>query len=130
MTGRFLAWALFGVLVAFAGLCSISSLIPLLLIIGPLIGFIAWRVDWSAPDPARWGLAFGLAALPLFLAYMNRHGPGDYCEAIGTPRFPGEKCTEEWDPRPFLAVGLALCAASISGALWQLRNRRRSPSPS
>ena len=78
----------------------------------------------------RWTVTIGIAALPLLLAYLNRHGPGTWCHPIGTPRHPGVECADEWDPRPFLAIGLALLltpAAAIALALadtWRVEGRR------
>jgi hypothetical protein len=75
---------------------------------------------------ARWGMAVGAAAMPLFIAYNNRHGPGTYCHAFGTPPYQGQSCGEEWDPRPWLVIGLGLIAIGFIGALWDGRRRCRA----
>lgn len=51
----------------------------------------------------------GLAAAPLYLAWLNREGPGTVCESTHDVRH----CVERWSPWPFLIVGLVLLAASV-----------------
>ena len=127
--GWFAAWAATGALGAFGALCLISSLFPLLVVVGPLLWFVVARLHRSrAPEATRWGIALGLAALPFFLAYTNRQGPGWVCHPIGSPEFPGEKCAEYWDPRPFWTAAALLCLASVTGPLWTRRRRRALPS--
>lgn len=51
------------------------------------------------------GLAAGVGALPLLLAYLNRDGPGNVCKH--------QACSDEWSPWPFLAVALVLITVSL-----------------
>jgi hypothetical protein len=119
------AWAALGALVAFDALCLISSIVFLLVVLGPVTWLVGVRLARRTAEPAaRWGAALGAAAFPLFLAYTNRHGPGTYCHPIGTPQFPGTECADEWDPRPWLAIGVALVLAAPAGFLL---TRRRKP---
>lgn len=117
-------WIAAGLLVALDLLLGISSLAPALIVVIPVTVLVFRRIERPGADLNRWGLALGLAALPLFLAYTNRHGPGTYCHSIGTPQYPGTECDDQWDPRPFAAVGAALVAAAIVAPL-ALRHRRR-----
>jgi hypothetical protein len=120
-----LAWITFGMLVAFDLLCLISALIPLLVVLGPLTTLIGLQLSRRTRERgAPWWAAAGAAAMPFFLAYTNRHGPGTYCHPIGSPPFTGTECGDEWDPRPWLAVGLVLVAAGPAGFLVA---RRRPP---
>jgi hypothetical protein len=75
----------------------------------------------------RRGSASGLAsllsglALPfLWVAYLNRSGPGTISTAIPN----GTQCTDEWSPWPWLAVGLLLVAGSVS-PMFRLTSSRR-----
>ena len=72
---------------------------------------------------ARVGLPglFQDSALPLlYVAYLNRGGPGTVCSAIPG----GQSCIDEWSPWPWLVVGLALVLAGVVGFV-----RRRRPLP-
>ena len=114
-------WVVFGLLVGFALLCSISSLIPaLVLVIPALIVLGRWLEQRRGGSAVYWGIALGAASAPLFLAYLNRHGPGTYCHAISG----GEECAEQWDPRPWLGIALALAAAGVAGFVLQARRAR------
>lgn len=68
---------------------------------------------------AAGGLIVG-AGLPLgWIAYLNRHGPGDFCEA----RAGVTRCIGQWSPWPWLAVALACLI--VGGLLVRLGRRRR-----
>jgi hypothetical protein len=58
----------------------------------------------------------------LYIALLNRGGPGDVCTTTGT----SSACTEEWSPWPFLAVGVALVVSGI--VLTRLPRGRRPAS--
>jgi len=62
-------------------------------------------------------LVAGLAAAPLYIAWLNRQGPGRFCETIKD----GTACSELWSPWPFVAVALVLLAVSAVAAV---RTRR------
>jgi hypothetical protein len=63
------------------------------------------------------GLVSGTALPLMYVAYLNRDGPGTVCSAI--PR--GQSCVDEWSPWPWLAVGLALL---VAGAIMFTRRRK------
>jgi hypothetical protein len=52
----------------------------------------------------------GVACALLYLAWINRDGPGDVCETTGLET----KCTEQWSPWPFLVAALLLVAVSVA----------------
>ena len=118
-------WAVVGLLAA-ATLLAAISLPPIALstaLAAVLLGRALDRRD-GGEGSTRWAAAAGLAALPLLLAYLNRHGPGTWCHPIGTPRYPGEECADQWDPRPFLAIGLALLLApALAATVLAMRGR-------
>jgi hypothetical protein len=120
-----LGWIVAGALAGLCALLAISSLFPLLVIAVPaclLAGrHLLRRSRLLAP---RWWAAGGASVFPFFLAYQNRHGPGTYCHPIGTPPFPGQECGDYWDPRPFLAAGVLLCALAVAGFAASSRRGR------
>jgi hypothetical protein len=105
-------WVAVGLLVAVTLLAAIS-LPPVALVTALPAVLLGRALDrrGGGEGSTRWAAAAGVAALPLLLAYLNRHGPGTWCHPIGTPQYPGQECADQWDPRPFLAIGLALLLA-------------------
>jgi hypothetical protein len=51
----------------------------------------------------------GLGLTVLYLAWLNRGGPGRLCETTGTTA----SCVEAWSPWPLLVVALLLIAAPV-----------------
>lgn len=107
------SWAWFGVwlvagaswVVTVLGALSIGVFVLPLAI--ALTVLLATRRTSSVGVP---GLISG-AALPfLFIAYLNRGGPGNVCST-----FPdgGQGCRQEWSPWPWLAVGIVLVVAGV-----------------
>lgn len=96
--GAFLLWCVAG-----AGFClgviailSIGAFV--LLATFALCGFLLWRLEWG------WGMAGLLpgAALPLlYIAWINRDGPGEVCH--GDAR--SITCADEYSPWPFVVAG-------------------------
>ena len=60
----------------------------------------------------------GLALPVLYIAWLNKGGPGEVCTSNST----GTSCTDAWSPWPFVAVGLFLLAAPAF-VTWLLRTR-------
>jgi len=63
------------------------------------------------------GIVSGLGLPLLYVAWLNRDGPGTVCTATGS----GTDCTDEWSPWPWLVLGLVVVAAGI----LLFRTRRR-----
>jgi len=55
-------------------------------------------------------LVSGVALPPLYLAAVNRSGPGLECRATAE----ASNCTQEYSPLPFLFAGLALLGAAVT----------------
>src|SRR4051794_1529885 len=112
----FAGWMLVGVGVALGFLS-----LPFLLL--PVVGLVWLLARRSRSAAGGWGAAAGLGLVLLFVAYVQRHGPGEYCHATGTARYPGTECGDYMDPRPWLVAGLLLTAAGIGGFVVHLRRR-------
>jgi len=68
--------------------------------------FVRWHRRAHVGLP---GLISGAALPLLYVAYLNRSGPGTVCSAIPG----GQSCTDEWSPWPWLSLGLALLVAGV-----------------
>jgi hypothetical protein len=108
-------WGAIGALVSFgvAGLASIG--LALLAAAAVLVG-VALAVP-SMRRPCVPGLLVGLSTAPLYIAWLNRSGPGLVC----TTTTESSSCIDEWSPWPFVATGVLLAA----GGLALLVNDRR-----
>lgn len=103
----FLGWAVIG-----AGLClgaiSIATIGGFVLVV--TIACLAALIRWPASrNASTLGLLCGAGLVPGYVAYLNRGGPGNVCQAITG----GQECTQEWNPWPFLAVAVLLVVAGI-----------------
>ena len=110
----FLAWAAvgvgFGLAVSVLGVFAV----PLALLATALL-IILHHADRSA-----FGLLVGMGLLSLYVAYVQRKGPGTVTWHTAT----ASGSQEYLDPRPWLAAGIVLVAAGIAAYIW--RGRRRA----
>jgi hypothetical protein len=99
----FLVWALLG---AAAALGSVSLGLLLLLPVVALGLFL-----WTRPRIRRsaFGLLTGAGALLLYVAWVQRDGPGTTCWHTTT----GSGCDQHLNPLPWLIVGGALLLAGV-----------------
>jgi hypothetical protein len=99
----FAAWALTGT----AGALGFVSLGPVLL--GPAA--VLGGVLASRPAGRRWraGLSAGAGLVFLYIAYLQRHGPGTTCWHTAT----AAGCDQSLDPIPWLVVAVLLVGWSV-----------------
>ena len=112
-------------LAAFAGWCVMGAGLCLgvlsMLTIGPFVllvtlilcGLLLSRVEFGW---GMGGLLTGSAAPLLYVAWLNRHGPGEVCTRTAT----SVSCADQWNPWPFVAVATALV---VAGVVLYVRNR-------
>ena len=113
--GAFLGWALLGAGIGFGfGAVLAAGLVVAvaLLVLGGVL------VARQGLRPAQLGVVTGLGALPLTIAWLNRHGPGQYCTGGVTG---ASECVAQWSPWPFALVGAALV---VVGVVLFVRTRR------
>lgn len=106
--GWFLAWIAVGAawslsFLSFIGVLTILPTIGATL----LLGLAGKHRDGAVGLP---GLAVGAGVLPLYVAYLNRAGPGMQCRANASG---GEDCVEHLTPLPWLGVGLVLVVVGL-----------------
>ncbi|MFE9850469.1 hypothetical protein ACFYPN_16880 [Streptomyces sp. NPDC005576] len=96
---------LVGTLFAFslAGLLSIGLFFVPLALVGAAL------LLWKRAFPGAFGLLSGASLIALYLAYINRGGPGTVCKGAHTV------CTDEYAPWPFLVVAAVLVAGGLFG---------------
>jgi hypothetical protein len=106
-TVAFLGWCVAGVAGCF-GVLSILTVGPFVLLFTLfLCGWLLWRVQLGW---AMGGLLTGAAAPVLYVAWLNRDGPGEVCTRSGGT----VSCGDEWSPWPFVVAALVL---AVSGFL-------------
>ena len=110
----FLAWAAVGV--GFA--LGISALgvfaLPVALLVTALL------VLRRHADRSAFGILVGIGLLALYVAYVQRTGPGTVSWQTAT----ASGSDQYLDPRPWLAAGILLVAVGVVAFFW--RGRRRS----
>jgi hypothetical protein len=70
--------------------------------------------------PAHPGVVAGFGLPLLYVAWLNRRGPGNVCKTFAN----GESCVEQMSPWPWFALGAGLLATGILLAvIWHVRRR-------
>jgi amino acid transporter len=103
--GWFLVWVLLGSSLALATV----SFGPLLLIPTALLGVFLWRRRPAARRSA-FGALTGSGLLLLYVAWVQRDGPGTTCRHIQPA---GMQCDQHLNPLPWLVIGIVLIVAGI-----------------
>ncbi|HYN67809.1 MAG TPA: hypothetical protein VES93_13045 [Ornithinibacter sp.] len=101
-------WGAIGALASFgvAGLASIG----LFLLVGAAV---LLGVALAVPElrrPCVPGLLVGLSIAPLYIAWLNRSGPGLVCT---TTSDQSSSCVDQWSPWPFVATGVLLAVGGL-----------------
>jgi hypothetical protein len=99
----FFVWALLGS----AAALGTVSLGPLLLVPTALLGVFLWRR--SGVRRSAFGLLSGAGALLLYVAWVQRDGPGTTCWHTAT----ASGCDQHLNPLPWLIAGIALIVAGV-----------------
>jgi hypothetical protein len=114
----FTAWLLVGAsfAVSLIGIMSIGLFVLPIPVVATLL--LARRRQTTTGLP---GLISGLAVPLLYVAYLNRAGPGTICAAVAG----GQECTDEWSPWPWLAAGVILLVVGIAAFVGRRRRASR-----
>lgn len=111
----FIAWAAVGAGYAFGVLAALSIGVFVLPMAAVATVVLARRRQ-ARTGPT--GLVSGLGLPLLYVAFLNRAGPGTVCMTTGTR----QSCTDELSPWPWLLIGVALV---VVGCVWfGVRTRR------
>jgi MYXO-CTERM domain-containing protein len=115
--GWFAAWLIIGAgyTLSLLGAASIGLFVLPLPVLATIL--LARRQHAHSGLP---GLISGLGIPLLYVAYLNRAGPGTICTTITG----GQDCTDEWSPWPWLAAGVVLL---VLGAAAFIARQRHLP---
>ena len=114
----FLAWPIIGAALSLSVLEAMT--IGIFVLPFAIAGLLALR-KWGGNQKSSVGLISGAGLPLLYVAYLNRQGPGMVC---GTYKSGGGYCMEEYSPLPFLLFGTALV---VIGVLLYIRLRSKFP---
>ena len=117
--GWFAAWVVVG---AAYGIGFLSFIGLFVLPIAILLTIFLARTPASRPSSL--GLLSGMGFPLLYIAYLNRGGPGDVCRPI--PH--GTACTSADSPWPWVWIGVSLVVAGLALAIGRLMRGSRSVS--
>ena len=120
--GWFAVWMLLG-----AGWClAILAVLSIGVFIAPVVlVFTVLVTRQPAARASLGGVVSGLGLPMLYVAYLNRHGPGMHCTSTPT----SESCTNEYTPWPFLLTGAVLFVLGVMVLRRQRFLARSSASP-
>ncbi len=119
----FLAWAAVGVLLPLTLLGAFTIGVFMIPLAG--LGALALARRPAARQGVV-GLVSGCGLPLLWVAYLNRSGPGQVCTTTAT----SQTCTQQWSPWPWLAVGLLVAATGVAGfGRQRARHRQRLTTP-
>ena len=112
----FLDWAFW--LWAIVGVGLALSMSSLGLILGlPVVVLAVLMARHPRLRPAWLGVLVGVGALLLFVAYLQREGPGFTC----WQKENSSGCDSHLDPRPWLIAGILFVAAGLIARAWRAR---------
>ena len=106
--GVYLAWVAVGAGLSF-GVLSILSIGVFVLAVTIVATFFLARRSEAGAGVA--GLVSGFGLPLLYVAFLNRSGPGTICHSISS----GTSCSDQWSPWPWLLIGSALV---VVGLVW------------
>jgi hypothetical protein len=121
-TVAFLGWTAVGAGMVLGLLTILTIGILVLPATALLAGFLAWR---RRSRPAWPGMLTGLGLVPLYVAYLNRGGPG----TAARPSALSGSCMQEMSPWPWVAAGLCLAGAGTVLGLVLRRSRAAAHAP-
>jgi hypothetical protein len=117
----FAAWLIIGAgyALSFLGAASIGLFVLPLPVLATILLARRQRAHGGLP-----GLISGLGVPLLYVAYLNRAGPGTICTTITGG---GQDCTDEWSPWPWLAAAVILLALGVAAFIARQRHLPRQP---
>lgn len=117
---RFVLWAVVGA----GGCLALLGALSIGVFVAPVVVLLALvLLRTTKADRSMFGAVAGMSLPLLYVAWLNRDGPGNVCRVE-------EKvtaCSEQWSPWPWVAAGIACAAVGI--ALFRRRGNKRVTQP-
>ncbi len=114
------SWAAFGVCALIGAAAALGLLAFGLLALLPAILAVWLAVTRPSLRRSAFGLLSGVGAIALYVAYVQRRGPGTVCWRTAS----ASGCDQYSNPWPWLASGIALV---LVGLIAHVRRRRSGP---
>ncbi len=109
-------WVVVGAVLGF-GMASLLTVGIFVLPVGVALAVIGARRP-ALRTRAAGGMLAGVGLIALYIAWLNRGGPGTVCHYTATTT----ECGERWSPWPFVVVAVLLVLVSVV-VLRRPRNR-------
>ncbi len=103
-------WGVVGALLGF-GVAALLTVGIVFLLAGVLLTVVGALVP-ALRNRSAVAIPSGVACLVLYLAWLNRDGPGNVCQTTGLET----RCVDEYSPWPFLIAAVVLVATSVAMA--------------
>lgn len=94
------------------GIVSLLTVGALLVLLALVLGLVGARLPATRGHAAILSAA-GIAVPILYIAWLNRGGPGRVCH--GTTQ--ALSCVDEWSPWPFVAAAVVVVVGAVAGML-------------
>lgn len=117
----FSAWMAVGAIASFTvlGAFSVLGLIAL-----PIAALVAWPTARLSHGTGASGILSGLGIPCLYIAYLNRQGPGDVCTHYVNG---GQSCAQEYNPLLWAGAALVLIATGLLILIVQRHRKHTMP---
>jgi hypothetical protein len=103
----YVGWVVVGAALA-VGLLGAFTVGPIAIVVAVVMMFVLLARP-AGRSAAGYGALSGAGAVPLYVAWLNRQGPGLVCTSRAATQ-----CVSEWSPWGWLIFGIVLVAAGIT----------------
>jgi hypothetical protein len=104
----YVGWVVVGAALA-VGLLTPFTVGPIGVVVS-VVMMVALLARPAGRSAAAYGVLSGAGAVPLYVAWLNRQGPGQVCTSTAV----STHCVSEWSPWGWLIFGIVLVAAGIT----------------
>ena len=116
----FIAWTAIGACASVAILTPFTIGLPSGLVAA--VGAYVLLINPRGCTPSAFGALCGAGVVPLYVAWLNRDGPGTICTTNATTT--SSYCVQEWNPWFWFSVGFLLIASGVAGFIFLSKRRR------